>query len=93
MRNWTNILTMLLRLRQGEWTAVAISFLLYVRLAITNTRAHAIACDHPILVTKPDESAPELEAPAQEEEVDELADMLGGMGVEGGAKCNICFTK
>jgi hypothetical protein len=47
-----------------------------------------------VLVTKPDTTAPpELDAPAGEEEVDELADMLGGLGVAGGIKCEICFTK
>ena len=53
--------------------------------------ANVTACDHPILVTEPDKDN-QTDTPA-EEQVDELADMLGGLGVEAGIKCDVCFTR
>ena len=54
--------------------------------------AERTACDHPSLVTEPNPGKDGLDTP-DEEQVDELADMLGGLGVEGGIKCDVCFTR
>ena len=55
------------------------------------------ACDHPSLVTSSlwvdmdaIENKPGLSEPDQ---ADELADMLGGLGVVGGKTCQVCFIK
>lgn len=54
------------------------------------------ACDHPSLVAsslQTDIDAIDSRPSAQaEEEATELADMFGGLGVGGEAKCDICFT-
>ena len=59
------------------------------------------ACDHPSLVTNSismdkDAIQNENQAPDNElesDEADELADMLGGLGVDEEKKCQLCFVK
>ncbi|ORY23357.1 SNF2 family N-terminal domain-domain-containing protein [Naematelia encephala] len=59
------------------------------------------ACDHPSLVTTSwttDADAvgnkpAEAEAAAEDSDADELADMLGALGVAGSKTCEICFVK
>ena len=56
------------------------------------------ACDHPSLVAhslSEDKDALESKAaPAEEkDEADDLANLLGGLGVAGGAKCEVCFIQ
>ncbi|WVR06061.1 hypothetical protein IAU60_003089 [Kwoniella sp. DSM 27419] len=77
MNNYTSVLTMLLRLRQ--------------------------ACVHPSLVTKSvatdvdaiaDEASKPKEVLAEAlDQADELADLLGGLGVASGKTCQMCFVK
>ncbi|KAL7419356.1 hypothetical protein Q5752_006194 [Cryptotrichosporon argae] len=53
------------------------------------------ACDHPTLVASKlatDAEALESKAAADADEADELADMLGGLGVATGKKCEICYA-
>ncbi|KAI0058318.1 hypothetical protein BV25DRAFT_1830155 [Artomyces pyxidatus] len=70
MRNYTNVMVLLLRLRQ--------------------------ACNHPSLVSKnynADRDAVEPRAATKDDEDDDadgLASMLGGMGLSGGKKCQLC---
>ena len=58
-----------------------------------------IACDHPSLVTKSivyDKEALENKPAGREDEpdqADELADMLGGLGVNEGKACEMCLTR
>ena len=72
MSNYTSVLTMLLRLRQGECGL---------------SRAH-VACDHPSLVT----ASFAQDVAADTNDADDLADLLGGLGVQEGAKCSICYV-
>lgn len=75
--NYTSVLTLLLRLRQ--------------------------ACVHPSLVTKSLDtdvdaitdavSKSSISAAPEKDEADELADLLGGLGVAKGKTCQMCFVK
>ena len=60
-----------------------------------------LACDHPSLVTASllidkeaiDDRPIEPNKAAEPDQADELADLLGGLGVAGGKKCEVCFVK
>ena len=86
MSNYTSVLTMLLRLRQGMCS---------VRHEFRLTEA----CDHPSLVASAlsvDADAIENKKPPGGEEddiADDLADLLGGLGVDKAKKCEVCFIK
>jgi hypothetical protein len=84
MSNYTSVLTMLLRLRQGN-----------IPLALL--RLCFLACDHPALVTAAltidKDAIDSISADNEPDQGDELADLLGGLDVAEGAKCQICFTK
>lgn len=83
MSNYTSVLTMLLRLRQGELLSLGY--------------ANLLACDHPSLVTKSlvtdqDAIANQTANTTADESDDELADLLGGLAVAKEQKCDICFV-
>jgi SNF2 family DNA or RNA helicase len=89
--NYTSMLVLLLRLRQGE--------------ELSDNRVsgymsadfHGVACNHPSLISKnftDDKEAVEpkgAEEGKDVDEADELADLFGEMGVSGAAKkCQMC---
>ena len=89
MANYTSVLTMLLRLRQSE--------LFHTGQTIMTPLT---ACDHPSLVASSllvdiDAIENKGQGPGVNEtdQADELADLLGGLGVVGGKKCQVCFIR
>lgn len=70
----------------------------------SGTTLISIACSHPALVTKAlavdsdattdgnSQSNPG-DGSTMKDEADQLADLLGGMGVAGGKACEVCFVK
>lgn len=94
MPNYTSMLVLLLRLRQGVSSfhpfALHPSF---AARALTNFR---IACNHPSLVSKDfstDKEAVEPKAAKNDGDLDgadDLADLFGQMGVAGERKCQMC---
>jgi SNF2 family DNA or RNA helicase len=92
--NYTAILTLLLRLRQGSCVATTQEGLADVRRS---------ACNHPGLVTRDllkDKDALESKPadkgqadPLRDDEGDELADALAGLTVETSRKCTVCFAR
>lgn len=91
LSNYTSVLTMLLRLRQGCLIASDSRAIL--------TGVPLSACCHPALVTASldqDKDAIDIStAPkSDEQDADDLAALLGGIGLEGRkqAKCDMCFS-
>lgn len=93
--NYTSVLTLLLRLRQGRFI---------FRVTCYGSLMSSIkACVHPSLVTKSLDtdvdaitdavSKSSISAAPEKDEADELADLLGGLGVAKGKTCQMCFVK
>lgn len=81
--NYTSMLVLLLRLRQGS---------LFILLFDTISELISLACNHPSLISKDftaDKDAVDPR-PAKEDEADELADLFGAMGVSSTRKCQMC---
>ena len=87
MSNYTSMLVLLLRLRQG---------MLRSNLCLFAILTSAGACNHPSLVSKnftEDRDAVDPKAAKAGEDVDEadeLADLFGGMGMSSARKCQVC---
>lgn len=102
MTNYTSVLTLLLRMRQGAlYTCVFIAklhLLTNMKLPLTTGSCPCcIACCHPSLVTVPvatDASAIESKAAESNDlndDGDDLANLLQGVGIDGGKKCEVCL--
>ena len=87
--NYTHVLVLLLRLRQGERR-----MLMRLRKGLTKL-GWSSACNHPSLVSKDyhiDKDAAEPKAAKDEDDADDLAVMFGQLGMLGGKKCQLCQT-
>ncbi len=88
-RNYTSMLVLLLRLRQGN---------IYAELnnVIAYSVHPSIACNHPSLISKDvsfDREAVEPKAVKEGndlEDEDDLTDMFGKLGMSGNKKCGMC---
>ena len=87
MKNYTNVMVLLLRLRQGETTIMSTT-LPFCILTVGE------ACNHPSLVSKDyntDREAIESRpAPKDDQEDEELMTMFQQLGVSKGKKCQLC---
>lgn len=81
--NYTSVLVLLLRLRQGS---------LFILLFDTISKLFSLACNHPSLISKDFTADKDAVDPrsAKEDEADELADLFGAMGVSSKRKCQMC---
>ena len=87
MKNYTNVMVLLLRLRQG----ISALMIMCATLSRADIR---VACNHPSLVSKDynkDREAIESRpAPKDGDEDDELTTMFQELGVSKGKKCQLC---
>lgn len=90
-KNYTSMLVLLLRLRQGT---------LFLRYNMRTTRLNCLtACNHPSLVSKDyrqDKEAVDPKAAKDDDDVgdnaDDLADLMGGLGLANAKRCTLCQT-
>jgi SNF2 family DNA or RNA helicase len=88
--NYTSVLLLLLRLRQGTFSR---DILRFSQLSI-NLISFDLACNHPCLVSKDYKTDREAIEPrtkkTSDDDDDELAAMFGQLGVTPSRKCQVC---
>jgi len=92
--NYTHVLVLLLRLRQGECVLPS--------LAMCNVDGYDLrvltrylACNHPSLVSKDyriDKDAAESQPAKDDDDAEDMTAMFGQMGVSNSKKCQLCQT-